>query len=157
MFASKDLNTTFRKARMLEVNCLAASRMRKRYLCDVLTDLVNDGSAVALFWLREVIEELEYLTANERFEPVINLDSNRITDAMIEYARALSVKEVVQFDRFGKAFAWCHFDKHPSLTFMSRNKVAWCPCCNVYYDAIKVLTTRDGLSFQDAVRRLNEG
>jgi hypothetical protein len=154
MFALTDRNLTFRRAKELGISRLAASRMRRRYLLPVLGALILDGSPVALFWSREVMEELAYLERNERFEPLLPAYQNSITDEMIEQARNIPVTEVVQFNRFGKAHAWCHQDRNPSLTYMTRTGLAWCAACGKYHDAIGVLMTRDNLSFHEAIRTL---
>ena len=76
-----------------------------------------------------------------------------ITDNMIEQAREIDIRSVVDFER-GKALAWCHEDKNPSLTYMSRTNKAWCAACGKYFDPIAVMMERDGTNFPDAVRKL---
>jgi hypothetical protein len=79
-----------------------------------------------------------------------------ISDEMVAAAREYPIEQVVAFTK-GKALAWCHEDSTPSLTYMSKNKVAWCPVCNRYFDAISVLMERDGLNFPQAVKQLTNG
>jgi len=154
MFANKDPALTFRKAKEFEINKLAASRMRKRFLTPYLGALILDGSPVALHFAKEILDEIAYLTKNEGGEFSVPQQTNQITDAMIEAARAVPVTAVIQFDRFGKAFAWCHDDKRPSLTFMSKKGIAWCGSCNRYFSALDTLIDRDQMSFVDAVKYL---
>lgn len=77
----------------------------------------------------------------------------QITDEMIAKARAYPIDRLIQFQR-GYATAWCHNDKRPSLTWDAKRNRAKCWPCDKSFDPIGVLRERDGLSFQDAVRRL---
>jgi hypothetical protein len=95
--------------------------------------------------------ELRRLREDERGK----VREGQITDEMVERAREYPVKELVGFNRQGKATAWCHPDQNPSLHFMSRVGRAHCFVCDRSFDAIGVLMTRDGMSFADAVRELN--
>jgi hypothetical protein len=79
---------------------------------------------------------------------------NRITDEMVATARSASITRVVEFDRQGKAGCFAHQDKRPSLSHWVKGNKASCFVCNKRWSAIDVLMERDGLSFQDAVRRL---
>ena len=81
------------------------------------------------------------------------VNKNELTDSMIEQAREVPITSVVDFNK-GKATAWCHADKNPSLTHMTRTNTAWCASCGIYFDPIKVLMTRDGMTFPTAVRYL---
>jgi hypothetical protein len=73
---------------------------------------------------------------------------------MIETARSVDVRSVVEFGRSGKALAWCHEDKRPSLYYGNRTNRAVCPVCDKKFSALDVLINRDGYSFIDAVRSL---
>jgi hypothetical protein len=154
MFANKDFNTAFYMAKRFGISRLAASRMRKRYLYELQFALWADGSKLALHWLWDVQDEIAYLDQHERFELVVKTNGQQITDEMVQTARKVPVTAVLSFDAFGKAKAWCHSDNHPSLTFLSRKKLAWCPVCNRYFSALDVLIDRDHYSFIDAVRYL---
>jgi len=153
MFAQEHA-LTFRRAREMGINKRAAASMRRRFLEPRLAALILDGSPVALFWAKEIIDELHYLEKHEGYEFAERRGENRITDEMVERARSAPVTEVVQFDRSGRTYAWCHQDKKPSLTYMSRKKLAWCPACGRYFSALDVLIERDGKTFSEAVREL---
>lgn len=78
----------------------------------------------------------------------------RLTDEMIEAARSVSIERVIEFDRQGKAPCFAHQDSRPSLTHWRKGNRASCFVCNKRWSALDVLMDRDGLSFQEAVRRL---
>ena len=76
-----------------------------------------------------------------------------ITDDMKERARQYPVTQLIDFQR-GRAVAWCHPDKNPSLYYAPRINKAVCPVCNQYFDSISVLMQRDSLTFAEAVKQL---
>lgn len=78
----------------------------------------------------------------------------RVTDEMIERAREFSVCDLILEFPKGRAKAWCHDDRNPSLYYGSKKGVAVCPVCNKSFDAIGILMERDGFSFSEAVRQL---
>lgn len=77
-----------------------------------------------------------------------------ITEEMIQVARSYPIEQLIEFDRSGKALAFCHADNHPSLTWHRAKNRATCFPCGKSFSSIDVLSQRDGLSFPDAVRRL---
>lgn len=76
-----------------------------------------------------------------------------LSEEMIEAARRFPVDRLVEFTR-GKATAWCHEDRNPSLYHGTRRNVAVCPVCNRTFNPIDILMDRDGLSFAEAVKAL---
>lgn len=79
----------------------------------------------------------------------------QITDDMIQAAKDTPIETVVRFDRTGKALAFCHADKTPSLSWNRKGNRAHCFPCGRSFNAIDVLIARDGFSFIDAVKELN--
>ena len=77
-----------------------------------------------------------------------------ITDEMIERARNYPVEKLIEF-KHGKAIAFCHEDKNPSMFHGTRTNTAQCPVCAKSFDAIAILTDRDGMSFKEAVTTLS--
>jgi len=77
----------------------------------------------------------------------------RITDEQIELAKATPITNVIEFKR-GKATAWCHEDRNPSMYHGTRKNVAVCPVCDRKFNAVDVLMDRDGLTFVEAVVQL---
>lgn len=79
---------------------------------------------------------------------------NEITEEMIQHARDYPIEQIIEFDRFGKALAFCHADNHPSLTWHKARNRCTCFACGQSFNPIDVLTLRDGFSFRDAVKKL---
>jgi len=147
---------TFRKAKEMDKNKRAAAVIRTRYLDEWIERYLEDGSDVALYWMIEAIEEKAYLTLHSQYEyaPEASRDATgRINDEMIERAKAVPVTELIDFSK-GKALAFCHEDKRPSLSLNKKNGNAWCFVCNRGFNAIDVHMERDGYSFKDAVLML---
>lgn len=154
MIANKDPGSLFRKAKEFGITRRAAVTMRRRYLEPYLGLMVLAGDEVSLLWAKEIKEELDYLIAHEAGEFVQERKTESITDDMVERARNVPVTSLLQFGRNGRAAAWCHEDRRPSLYLMSRTGRAACPVCNKSFDAIAILVERDNYSFTDAVRIL---
>lgn len=145
-------STTFRKAKEFSKNRKAAARIRIRYLDEWVSHYLQDDSPVAMFWACEALEEICYLTMESLYTPVET--GTNITDDMIARAKGYPVEELIDFYR-GRAIAFCHADKRPSLYKGNKgdNKVV-CPVCNKTFSSIDILVKRDGYSFVDAVKRL---
>lgn len=146
---------TFQKAREFNINKLAAARMRARFVLESIDVYIEDGSSLCLYWAKEELYDLIDLLANSGFTVSDILSTaNNVTDDMIEHAKAYPVDRLIEFTR-GKAKAFCHEDANPSLIYLDKKGIAWCPVCNVYYRSIDVLIKRDGYLFVDAVRYLS--
>lgn len=76
-----------------------------------------------------------------------------LTDEMIERARDYPVSQLIDF-KHGKAIAFCHEDKNPSMFHGTRTNTAQCPVCAKSFDSIEILRERDGMSFKEAVTNL---
>lgn len=141
------------KAKEFDIDYQSAVRMRIRYLTVQLE--------LCLGWMLEDCETPEVMF-DEALDEIIALKESlrkrpktgQITNDMIEQARNIKVNEILEFNRYGKATAWCHEDKRPSLTYMSKINKAWCPVCHKYFNAIDVQMQFTGDSFQEAVRSL---
>lgn len=94
----------------------------------------------------QLIKEVQFMKTEMNREP-------EITDEMIERARQVPVPHLIEFRR-GKATAWCHEDRNPSLYFGSRTNKAVCPVCDKKFGPIDILMQRDGMSFKEAVKGL---
>ena len=103
-------------------------------------------------WLafNEVIDILKYKDEHRKMKQI---DRDSITDAMIERARNVPIESLVEFQN-GKATAWCHDDKTPSLTHYKAGNRAVCWPCDNSYNPIDVLIERDNFSFISAVKKL---
>lgn len=114
------------------------------------------GLSVALFARLKAKREAVHreLRAIEKTLAVGHLlTPGRITDEMIARAREYPVDRLVEFHR-GRALAWCHNDRTPSLYHGTRKNVAVCPVCNRTFNPIDILVERDGLAFIEAVKGL---
>jgi len=126
-----------------------------------LSELLNYqtamSDAIAEVVLAEVTaeaRELRHLIQVSR--PGYKQPSGTITPEMIEQARASPIERLVEFDRSGKSFAWCHDDRQPSLSWHRASNRATCFPCGRSFNPIDILTSRDGFSFQAAVKHLNQ-
>lgn len=80
-------------------------------------------------------------------------ESEDITDADIENARAYPIHLLIDFNH-GRATAFCHDDRSPSLHHWKKGNKARCFVCDKTYNPIDVLMERDKMSFPEAVRSL---
>jgi hypothetical protein len=80
--------------------------------------------------------------------------TDEITDDMIQTAREYPIDRLIDFDRQNRAIAFCHPDKTPSLMWWRKGNKSHCFPCGKSFDTISVLMERDGMSFFDAVKRL---
>lgn len=132
-----------------------AVKMRVRYLLQIIDqwpDYLDNGGEVPTISLIDAIEEIFEL---RRYAQMSNKAQTpgAITDEMIERARDYPVDNLVEFVR-GKAKAWCHEDRNPSLFHGTRNNIVVCPVCDKKFGSIDVLVDRDGMTFRDAVTTL---
>ena len=146
---------TFQMANKMEVNKLAAARMRARYLLDRVDTYLDDGGDLALHWAREELDECISLftSAAYTFKSDNETTKSWITDEMIEQARSYPIDKLIEFIR-GKAKAFCHEDKNPSAYFATRKNRLNCPVCDRSFSPIDVLIHRDGYVWKDAVQHL---
>jgi DNA primase len=76
---------------------------------------------------------------------------------MIAAAKETPVTNLIEFDRNGKALAFCHDDKTPSLSYNKKANRAHCFPCGKSFNAIDILMVRDNYSFINAVKELCGG
>jgi hypothetical protein len=146
-------NYTFRMAKVMGKNRLAAGRIRLRYLTEEIWSLVPSKHPIVVFWANEMLSEAYYLIKNMRFEPRETTGIDTISEADIQSAKQYPISQLIDFSR-GPAIAWCHEDRRPSLAWLKRINKAKCYPCNKMFDPIDVLTERDGMSFIEAVKEL---
>jgi hypothetical protein len=143
-----------------------AGLMRLRYLrqcllseVDELNALTGDGSHSEAIILQTALDNCIRYAAEQRAlvgalrNGAMALKAG-VTDELIKQARQYPIDQLVEFDRQGKAQAFCHKDKHPSLSWDKKRNRAHCFPCGKSFNPIDILTTRDGMSFQNAVRTL---
>lgn len=147
-----DTAQVFAMAKKMGEHPAAAVAIRCRFLYDAMDTYLKDGSEVAMLWFWEAAEEAQYLL--ERAEFIARkkgIDTEIPLD--VESARAYPIEELIDFTR-GKATAWCHCDKTPSLTLDRKRNRAKCWPCDKSFDPIAVLMERDGMGFVQAVKFL---
>lgn len=145
-----------RKAALeMGISPVSAINMRLRYLgetilrwADVVVDEIDTLPAETMF---DALHEAVYL---KQYLKAINKPKDGITDEMIERARDVPIETLIEFDRNGKALAWCHDDKTPSLTWFKKGNRATCFVCDRRWNSIDICMDRDGLSFAQAVKQL---
>lgn len=111
-------------------------------------DLIADATADKNYKLKREIEAIKYAMSGKT-------RTGEITPDMVARAKNYPIAELIDFDRTGSAIAFCHPDQKPSLRMMKGKNAAYCFPCARKFDPIDILRDRDGLSFQDAVRRLS--
>ncbi|MDD2367530.1 MAG: CHC2 zinc finger domain-containing protein [Desulfuromonadaceae bacterium] len=120
--------------------------------------LADDGGDLSAHFAQCVMEEIASMGRElQHLTKLAKGDTPRagvITPEMIESARSYPIEQLIEFDRTGKAIAFCHGDNHPSLSWHKLKNRATCFPCAKSYNGIDILMKRDGCSFQDAVRQL---
>lgn len=160
---AEDFHKTFRMAAQMDVNRFWAANCRIKFLGERIADLqtfvasntLNPLSlGVALIWIEGCKKEIVYLEEKKvliRKKPEALM---RLTDDQIQIANNYPIESLIDFNN-GKATAWCHSDKTPSLTIWKKGNKAKCWVCDKFFSPIDVLMQRDGLNFVDAVKFLN--
>ena len=136
----------------------SAIKIRIRYLLSLIDLWIayidEQSNVIPESDMMSALDEIIRLRAYEgRLKRGISKDA--ITDDMIQAARDFPIEKIIEFDRTGKAYAFCHDDKKPSLTWFKKGNKARCFPCDKTFDSISILQQRDGHSFISAVRALN--
>ncbi len=145
---------TFDKAKAMNMNRLAAAVVRSRFLFEWIDSCLDEGGDLALIWAAEALAEVEYLQSNCFYEPAEKMAGSTLTREEIKRAREYPVDKLIDFDRAGRATAWCHDDKKPSLTLNKRHNRAHCFCCATSFNPIDIRMHHADLPFYEAVRSL---
>ena len=115
---------------------------------EYMAQLTNKVPEMALEAVKQQIEMIH------RYESDPLPKEGEITADMMETARAYPIEKLIEFDRAGKAVAWCHDDKAPSLFWYKKANRATCFPCGRSFNPVDVLIERDNFSFRDAVLNL---
>lgn len=100
--------------------------------------------------MEPIKKEISFLKRNKK----IDASKSKITDVDIQRAREYPINQIIEFNNVGKALAWCHPDKNPSLSYWGKENVARCFTCNKTFDSISAAMELWDLTFVEAVRRL---
>lgn len=146
-------DTVFKKARELGVDRVAAVKMRVRYLLQEIEicEQADYDYGVMNVIIQDDFDEIFYLFSKIKKTEVRN---GNITDEDITRAKEYPIENLIELDSRGKAIAWCHDDKNPSMTLWKGKNRVRCWACSRTYNPIDILIERDGLSFIEAVKRL---
>lgn len=134
-------------ADIFDISVRAAIKMKLRYAVEAADIWADVFEPYYWRWI-DIIIKLRDMEKRIK-QPMKNV----ITDEMIQQAREYPITELIEFTR-GKALAFCHEDKTPSLSYHKAANRAHCFPCNKSFDAIGVLMERDKMSFTSAVRYL---
>lgn len=142
----------------MEISLNQAVGARRAYLwkeldfwLDVEVEPVNwDVICKPMIW--KLLDNLIKLQA-ELYWKTKPARKNEVTAEMKDRAKAYPITSLIEFHK-GKALAFCHVDKTPSLSYFAKKNIATCFVCNKRFDAIGVLVERDGMSYHDAIRAL---
>ena len=140
----------------MDVNKLAAARMRARYLIEAVDVYLLDGSDLAIHWAKQALDEAIQLLKEGGYEQEVKISSGftPVTPDMIEQAKMFPVDKLINFNQYGKSEAWCHPDKNPSLHWNRKQNKAHCFVCGKAFNPIDIVMHQEGLKFYAAVRRL---
>lgn len=147
------LSAIYRASSEFNLHPASAMRMRVRFLDTEMKRLVLIDDPLADAYADECADEILKLM-KEIDRAVTQPKRDEISVEQIERARSYPIEQLIEFDRQGKALAWCHEDKTPSLAHWKKTNRARCFPCDKTFNPIDVLIDRDHLSFPEAVRRL---
>lgn len=134
------------QANLFDISFRAAVEMKLRYAVEASHIWLEAGFEPYYWQWVDIIIRLRGMKDVER--------KGGITDSMIEQAREVPITNLIEFDKNGKALAWCHDDKTPSLHHHKKANRAHCFPCGESFDPIAVLMSREGMTFVEAVRKL---
>lgn len=145
----------------------AELRHYKNKLLDMVTDLLisvkdykkysKKGRQIEMYLIACNIEDLiDRISKLQR--KIISLrkakdGKDEIYD-MIQRAREYPIDQLLDFDRCGMALCPFHADTEPSLKHYPDSNTAYCFSCCRRYDSIDIVRQIEGISFIEAVRRL---
>lgn len=148
---------TFKQADAMGIDREVAANIRIAYLTEIreeIEEIYDEGyNEVTKGYIQlkidKIQDEIDYLNKFKAKEA-----SNKITQDMIDNAKAYPIGLIIEFNSAGKAEAFCHKDKNPSLSKHPSENYCRCFTCGKSFDPIAVLMERDGMAFHDAVRSL---
>lgn len=120
-------------------------------------DLIKDAARRDIHEIERKIRAIDgriaYMkTLGRKAVDGVKKKSAPVTEAMIEQAKRFPIEQLVEVNRQGFAKCVWHTDSHPSM-FCKKN-FAHCFVCQKSGDTIAVAMVKEGLSFREAVERL---
>jgi DNA primase len=111
---------------------------------------------VVVYWRERrdaTYQEIEKVFRNvERTYPGRDIKESEITQAMINRAREYPISEMIDFNRAG--FSKCLWHEERTASMHLKNNRVHCFGCGKNGDAIEVAMKLQGVTFVEAVRRL---
>jgi len=145
----------FKRALAMRHGYLDAAAAELRAEIDELVTFLEQTPCAVMFRyeLKALGKKLVELGKLNKRAMLKKTSGDLINDDMIAQAKDYPVEQLVEFAR-GKAKAWCHPDKNPSMYHANRTNRVNCPVCDKSFGPIDVCIERDGMTFVDAVRYL---
>ena len=112
---------------------------------DKIIDIVFVGKQI-----RKTMNEISYL---QRYKEPDKNDDSHVSKDRIELAKSVPIENIIEFVN-GKAYAFCHEDKTPSLSKHPTKNYARCFVCNKTFGTIDAYMEIYNVSFLEAVRAL---
>ena len=120
-------------------------RLQEKCLNDAERLLVSHGLEDVFKEYRRIERQIKTLKYEE--------PKAGITNDMIERARSYPMAELMGVQRKGNVSCPLHDDKHPSASI--KNNRLHCFSCNKTWNPLDYVIEREGLSFQEAILKLN--
>lgn len=159
MDKAAEFNITTPSAIHMRLRYLQQRKSAIQHLIDWCADHESDDPGIDYLLAETLIRLLvlrDSITREERNMTNYNRPQpkGQITDDMIAAAKETPVTNLIEFDRYGKALAFCHADTSPSLSHNKKSNRAHCFPCGRSFNAVDILMVRDGMTFIDAVKQL---
>ena len=149
---------TFQMANEMGIDREEAANLRIKFLQNILFELQDSldetCNQITTKYVTNKVDKLQKEINYLNKYKVVNCDEREITQDMIYKANEYPIEELVNFNSFNRAIAFCHNDNIPSLSKHPTKNYCRCFTCSKNFDPIGILMERDGLSFVDAVRKL---
>ena len=150
---------TIKRANEFGIPVNEAIDMRMKFIHKELIEdylmLGKQNTPINKLFAERIIErknkELKYLL---KYSQISKDDPNRVTSDRIEQAKDIPIESIIEFDRAGKAPAFCHNDKHPSLSKHPTKNFARCFVCNNTFNTVDAYMGLYDVTFVQAVKAL---
>lgn len=150
---------TIKAAQLMDITIEDAIKMRIRNLRKEIQEVscktIDSKNEITCAFDKMLIENRQNEIKKLRQYAVQSTkkNNNSITSSDIEAARNIPIESIIEFTN-GKAIAWCHEDKTPSLSKHPKDNYARCFVCNKSFDTIAAYMHYYNVEFIDAVKGL---
>lgn len=140
-------------ANMFGIPVRTAIHIKLRQITQRMDDEDSLEYAMALCDLGDCLDELMFMEKRESFV-VSDKYRDRVTDEMIEQAKAHPMSQLLALNNRNQCLAWCHADKRPSLHYNPTKNRCFCNVCGKVFNSIDVVMYHNDIPFLEAVRYL---